>query len=68
MRTQTARVFWKDKFDGKSVAIDAADFNPAIHRRAEDGPWPSKAINVEPSSAPEEKTVKATAKATSRKS
>lgn len=34
---ETIKVFWKDKFDGKAVTINADDFDPAIHRT--DQPW-----------------------------
>ncbi|MBL8186584.1 MAG: hypothetical protein JNK38_01180 [Acidobacteria bacterium] len=37
---ETITVFWKGKFDGAAVSINALDFNPAIHRREADGPWP----------------------------
>lgn len=39
----TIRVFWKGKFEGKAVTIDATAFDPAIHRHEADGRWPAKA-------------------------
>lgn len=42
----TIRVFWKGKFDGRAVQIDAASFNPDLHRREWDGPW--TAVKVTP--------------------
>lgn len=45
----TIKVFWKGKFNGQSVAINATDFNPAIHRLEADGDWPPvKTAWVEP--------------------
>lgn len=35
----TIKVFWKNKFGGRVVQISASDFDAAIHRRTEDGPW-----------------------------
>lgn len=49
---QTIRVYWKEKFAGKSVVINAADFNVAIHRRAEDGPWQRPAEKPAETAAP----------------
>lgn len=42
----TIRVFWKGKFEGKAVTIDATAFDPAIHRHEADGHWPAKAEPV----------------------
>lgn len=39
MQTETVRVFWKGKFDGKAVLIDKAGFNPTFHRHEADGPF-----------------------------
>lgn len=39
----TRTIYWKDKFDGAAVIIDAKDFDPAIHS---DTPW---AVEGEPS-------------------
>jgi hypothetical protein len=36
---ETIKVFWKDKFNGELVLINASDFDPAKHRREADGPW-----------------------------
>lgn len=44
---ETIKVFWKDKFGGKLVSINAVDFNPDLHRREWDGPWtPAKIAPV----------------------
>ncbi len=43
----TIPVFWKDKFNGKAVTINAADFNSEIHRHKADGPWPTADAEVE---------------------
>lgn len=43
---ETVKVFWKGKFNGRSVAINAADFDPAIHRNAADGPWPKEIVGT----------------------
>ncbi len=37
---KTIRVFWKGKFNGALVTINAADFDPSIHRHEADGQWP----------------------------
>lgn len=34
---ETIKVFWKDKFNGRAVVINAADFDPAIHQVGK--PW-----------------------------
>lgn len=39
----TIRVYWKDKFNGALVTINAADFDPAIHRTQAEGRWPMEA-------------------------
>lgn len=31
MRVKTLKVFWKGKFDGAQVTINAEDFDPALH-------------------------------------
>ena len=35
----TIKVFWKGKFGGRAVAIDAAAFDPAVRRHEADGGW-----------------------------
>lgn len=40
---ETIKVFWKGKFGGELVSINALEFNPYIHRREADGPWPVEA-------------------------
>jgi hypothetical protein len=46
----TIKVYWKGKFNGALVTINAADFDPTMHRHAADGRWP----NAEPLPAAEE--------------
>ena len=36
----TIKVYWKDKFDGQPVKINAEDFDATRHRLEADGPWP----------------------------
>ncbi len=36
MESPTKQVYWKDKFDGACVTIDASTFDPAIHSET---PW-----------------------------
>lgn len=50
---QTVKVFWKGKFNGKSVAINAADFDPLIHRPASEGYWPEDKAKMEAEIEPE---------------
>lgn len=40
MQLPTLRVFWRGKFKGEYVQINEADFNPELHRKAANGPWP----------------------------
>lgn len=60
----TLRVFWKDKFGGRSVTINAADFNPALHRLEADGGWgraavrESQPVEAAESPLPEPDTIK----------
>jgi hypothetical protein len=45
---ETIKVYWKGKFNGKAVAINAADFNPKFHRNEFDGAWPAEKAEVKP--------------------
>lgn len=36
MQVATRLVYWKDKFDGSAVRIDATTFDPRVHS---DEPW-----------------------------
>lgn len=56
MRTQTISVFWKGKFGGKAVQIDADQFNAKLHRLESEGPWPA-------AEAPKAETAKSKTKA-----
>ncbi len=48
----TVKVFWKDKFVGKSVVINATDFDPEIHRNEAVGDWAKTEPPVEQTDAP----------------
>lgn len=43
MQAQKISVYWRGKFNGALVQINEAEFNPELHRRAADGPWPEDA-------------------------
>lgn len=63
----TIKVYWKGKFAGRSVAINATDFDPAIHRAEADGDWPTarkaQPEPVEPSPVQDETPTEAEAEA-----
>lgn len=49
----TIQVYWKGKFNGKAVTINADEFDATIHRPISDGDWPSaKPVQAEPKPEP----------------
>lgn len=50
---ETIRVYWKDKFGGRAVAINRADFDPTVHRTEAAGPWLAAEVVEIPAPVPD---------------
>lgn len=48
----TITVYWPGKFNDHPVLINASAFDPALHRRLEDGPPPAADVETPPPEKP----------------